>query len=138
MARSFETIARNFQTSAAATTKDEVLSLPPGYISGLAVRLYKDYTAKVSAGYANVGGRQVNMKEVHQLASEDWTVPRNLNRHYYLYFTKEGYIKVDIIEPEYNSQLVYYEHPTLQWRCIGKLWTQSSNIVFVTNEVAGI
>lgn len=136
MSRDFEAIMRGTISNETDITKNEVISLPPGYLVGFDVRLRPDYTVVVSAGAANVGGSLVKKSSDHQLEEADWVLERyNADRHFYIYLTKDGSFKVDIIAPVWNDGLLYYEHPTLQWRAIGKMFVAGGNIVFGIKEV---
>lgn len=136
MSRDFEAIMRGTISNETDITKNEVISLPPGYLVGFDVRLRPDYTVVVSAGAANVGGSLVKKSDDHQLAEADWVLERyNADRHFYIYLTKDGSFKVDIIAPVWNDSLLYYEHPDLQWRAIGKMFVAGGNIVFGIKEV---
>lgn len=137
MARDFAQIERAAALSAQTVTSDNVLSLPPGYIQGFNVTLRKDYTVTVSGGAANVSGRQVKMESDHQLTLQDWVVPRmDTPQHYYIYLSKEGDIRVDIVKPKFNSFYSYYEQPDTGWRVIGKLFVKNTDIVYAIQDVS--
>jgi hypothetical protein len=125
------------QAQADTVSNDNTLSLPPGYISGFEVTLRKDYTVLITGGSANVGGRQVTLSEDHQLTLQDWVAPRmDTPQHYYLYLSKDGNIYVDIVKPKFDSYYGYYQQPATGWRVIGKMFVQSTNIIYAIKDVS--
>lgn len=136
MPRDFDALYKAQQVAVNSTASIETLSLPPGYLSGYDVRLRKDYTVVVSAGTANVGGLRVQKKAEHQIVEEDWVAPKiTSTRHYYIYLSKAGEFRVDIIAPKWSDKYIYWEHPDMGWRAVGKVFLYNGNVVFAIKEV---
>lgn len=136
MSRDYAAIMKSTETADSATVQNEVISLPPGYIVGFDILLRQDYTILIKAGAANVGGSLVQTSTDHQVEEADWVAPKiNSTRHYYIYISKDGSFKIDIVAPVWNNDLLYYEQPDMNWRAIGKLFLADSQIVYAVKQI---
>ena len=114
-------------------TKSEVLNMPPGYIVGFNITLNNLYAVTISSGTANVQGLAVQLAADHRLTGDDWVVQRiDTPNHYYIYLSKDGSVKVDLVRPLWNDQWAYYEQPDTGWRAVGRIFVKSTDIVFAS------